>query len=139
MFVNYEDQMRFIHERIVAEWYNTAMPKLILAVENAIFLILSVYLFYIFGGSWVFFLALFLVPDVSMAGYLINISFGAFLYNLVHNYFLAICLLVVAALIKSNVLAEASFILAAHVSVDRLFGFGLKYPTHFKDTHIQKL
>lgn len=85
------------------------------------------------------FIALFLVPDVSMVGYLINKSFGAFLYNLIHNYFLAVCLLIIAALLKSNTLAEISFILAAHVSVDRLFGFGLKYPDDFKHTHIQKL
>jgi hypothetical protein len=27
----------------------------------------------------------------------------------------------------------------AHIGVDRLLGFGLKYPTRFHDTHIQRL
>ncbi|MBI2443419.1 MAG: DUF4260 family protein [Candidatus Levybacteria bacterium] len=30
-------------------------------------------------------------------------------------------------------------ILLAHVGMDRFLGFGLKYPTHFKQTHLQKL
>jgi len=25
----------------------------------------------------------------------------------------------------------------AHIGFDRALGFGLKYPTHFKDTHLQ--
>jgi len=27
----------------------------------------------------------------------------------------------------------------AHIGVDRLLGYGLKYPTHFKDTQLQRV
>ncbi|RKQ33951.1 DUF4260 family protein [Oceanobacillus halophilus] len=27
----------------------------------------------------------------------------------------------------------------AHIGMDRMIGFGLKYPTAFKDTHIQRI
>ncbi|MEH7648941.1 DUF4260 family protein, partial [Bacillus toyonensis] len=27
----------------------------------------------------------------------------------------------------------------AHIGMDRMFGYGLKYETDFKDTHIQRL
>jgi hypothetical protein len=30
----------------------------------------------------------------------------------------------------------ASFIWIAHIGFDRMLGFGLKYPTHFKDTYL---
>ena len=36
-------------------------------------------------------------------------------------------------------LSVAGAILIAHVGMDRLAGYGLKYPTHFKDTHLQRV
>ena len=27
----------------------------------------------------------------------------------------------------------------AHIGADRALGYGLKYPTHFKDTHLQRV
>ena len=36
-------------------------------------------------------------------------------------------------------LAIAGAILLAHVGMDRALGYGLKYPTHFKDTHLQRV
>ena len=35
--------------------------------------------------------------------------------------------------------AQLGLIWTAHIGVDRLLGFGLKYPTQFHDTHIQRL
>jgi len=32
-----------------------------------------------------------------------------------------------------------AFIWLAHIGMDRLFGFGLKYPTDFKDTHLGRV
>jgi GR25 family glycosyltransferase involved in LPS biosynthesis len=115
------------------------LPKAILHVENLLFLAVALYAYYVFGGNWFYFFLFFLVPDASMAGYLINPKIGAVIYNLVHNYFLAIFLLMFSAFTRVEMFALAAFILSAHVAVDRLCGFGLKYPDHFKHTHIQKL
>jgi hypothetical protein len=38
-----------------------------------------------------------------------------------------------------NFIASLGVILASHIGLDRFLGFGLKYPSGFKDTHIQKL
>ena len=27
----------------------------------------------------------------------------------------------------------------AHIGIDRALGYGLKYPTHFEDTHLQRV
>lgn len=115
------------------------MPKIFVTLENLVIFLFAVYMYYVFGSSWLLFAALFLTPDISMVGYLINPKLGAYFYNVVHNYALAATLLIIAALLKLDLLAQLAFILTAHVALDRVFGFGLKYPTHFKHTHIQRL
>jgi hypothetical protein len=36
------------------------------------------------------------------------------------------------------VLTLAALILGGHIGLDRLLGYGLKYPTAFKGSHIQR-
>ena len=36
-------------------------------------------------------------------------------------------------------LVQLALIWVAHIAADRAMGFGLKYPTEFKDTHLQHL
>ena len=115
------------------------MPRVFIFIENLIIFLFAGYMFHVFGSSWLLFAALFMVPDLSMAGYLINPKIGAYLYNAVHNYALAAGMLILAAVFHWDILAQIAFILTAHVALDRMFGFGLKYQTHFKDTHIQHL
>lgn len=82
---------------------------------------------------------LFLIPDLSMVGYLFGKEMGAGIYNLVHNYILAIILLFIGGQISSNTMTMLGVTLLAHVSLDRLLGFGLKYDSKFRDTHMQKV
>lgn len=74
-----------------------------------------------------------------MLGYLINKKLGAQIYNLVHNYFLAIAITVYGFASGNLLLIRLGLIFGAHVSLDRIFDFGLKYPSNFKDTHLQKI
>jgi hypothetical protein len=34
---------------------------------------------------------------------------------------------------------QIALIWAAHIAIDRVLGFGLKYPTAFKDTHLNRI
>ena len=34
---------------------------------------------------------------------------------------------------------QIALIWGAHIGIDRLFGYGLKYPTGFKDTHLGRV
>jgi hypothetical protein len=34
---------------------------------------------------------------------------------------------------------QIALIWAAHIGVDRLLGYGLKYPTAFRDTHLRRV
>jgi hypothetical protein len=95
--------------------------------------------FALLGGWWVAYAALLLVPDVSMIGYLRDTRLGAWTYNLVHNEALPLALLVAGVAAGSEVITGGALILGAHVGMDRAFGYGLKLPERFTDTHLQRL
>jgi hypothetical protein len=87
---------------------------------------------------WVFWVWL-LVPDISMIGYLVNTRVGAVIYNLVHHQGLAI-IIGLAGLYTGNVYLEfTGLLLLGHSSMDRIFGYGLKYTDSFKHTHLGEL
>ena len=111
----------------------------LLRLEGLAVLITSILLFIEFHGTWWVYLVFFLTPDLAMLGYAANVRTGAFTYNLVHTYVLPIALIFVGYFFKSDVLLFAGIILLGHIGADRLLGFGLKYPTAFKDTHLQRV
>ena len=39
----------------------------------------------------------------------------------------------------SDTAVQIALIWLAHIGFDRLLGYGLKYPTGFKDTHLQRV
>jgi hypothetical protein len=92
----------------------------------------------LFPHHWVKFACLFLVPDLSLLTYFRGPSAAASVfYNAIHNYVLPGLLGVLATLLHSALLGEVSLIWIAHISMDRMLGYGLKYPASFKFTHIQ--
>jgi len=107
-----------------------------LRLEEACMFGLSLYLnsFLPFAG-WVFW-ALLLTPDVSMVGYLVNTRVGAILYNLIHHKGIAITLYLAGFFLVIHELTLAGVVLFAHSSMDRVFGYGLKYNDDFKHTHL---
>jgi hypothetical protein len=80
--------------------------------------------------------ALLLTPDISMVGYLANSRVGAVLYNIFHHKALAVCIYVAGVYLKSEWIQLAGIILFAHSSMDRAFGYGLKYKEGFAHTHL---
>lgn len=118
---------------------NTTMVKIILLLENLLIFFGALYFYHQIDGNWLHFLLLLFVPDISMIGYLKNPVQGSLLYNLVHNYILAIFLMLLGIATNNTFFYNLGIILSAHVALDRTLGYGLKYPTKFKDTHIQKV
>lgn len=113
-------------------------PGVLLRMEGAALFALCVYFYHLLGAGWGLFLLLFLWPDLFMLGYLRNVSLGASFYNLVHIEVLPILLAGVAYGQHRTTLLAFALIWLAHIAVDRALGFGLKYPTFFKDTHLQR-
>ncbi|WP_339917196.1 DUF4260 domain-containing protein [Yeosuana marina] len=113
--------------------------KSTLKLEELLMFVLGVLAFNQLNFAWWWFLGLFLVPDISMLGYLINPKFGAITYNLFHHKGIAILLYVLGVLFKMEVIELIGVILFSHASFDRILGYGLKYSTSFHDTHLGKI
>jgi hypothetical protein len=91
------------------------------------------------GFSWPLFAVLFLAPDLAMLGYLAGPRAGAAAYNLVHTYALALPLALAGFAFGVPVVSGLGLILVAHIGLDRLFGYGLKYESAFSDTHLGRI
>jgi hypothetical protein len=111
-------------------------PKPLLQLEGAAVFIISLAAYRWNHGRWAEFILLFLAPDIAMIGYLANARVGAVTYNAVHTY-IGPCALAGYSIWTSHSSALLiSLIWIAHIGLDRMLGFGLKYPTRFKDTHL---
>ena len=118
-------------------------PGMLLRVEGAALFALSLYLYRSTVAGWGWFLLLFLWPDLAMLGYLArvtpNVRLGARLYNLTHFVAFPAVLAAVSLVLHRGGLLSFSLIWIAHIEWDRALGYGLKYPTFFKDTHLQRV
>lgn len=98
--------------------------------------ILSIMLFNQLDYSWWIFVLCILLPDLSMIGYLFNTKTGAWLYNIFHHKFVAIIIMILGFWLNNSLLTLAGVILFGHSSMDRMFGYGLKFNDDFKNTHL---
>ncbi len=114
-----------------------ARPAAMLRIEGAALLVASVVLFWTNGGSWWLFALLLLAPDVSMLGYLADPRIGAAAYNALHSYPLPAGLGILGLL--WGVPLAVALVWLAHIGMDRLVGYGLRYPSGFKDTHLGRV
>jgi hypothetical protein len=114
-------------------------PWLLLHGEGGAVLALSLLSYHRLHGGWGWFALLFLTPDVFMLGYLASQRVGAALYNLVHTLTAPSVLIAVGLLTRHPKPVAFALIWSAHIGFDRLLGYGLKYPTRFKDTHLQRV
>lgn len=101
--------------------------------------VLGIYLFIQLDYAWWWFLVLILLPDIGMLGYLINTKIGAITYNVLHHKGLALLIYFFGMYFDIDMLKLTGVILFAHSSMDRLFGYGLKYPDSFKNTHLGEI
>jgi hypothetical protein len=113
-------------------------PGWLLRAEGAVILTVSFAAYRQLNGNWPLFLLLFLWPDIFMLGYLLNVRVGAALYNLAHTTTGPLVLGAIAAFQNWRHALLFALIWMAHIGFDRMLGYGLKYPTFFKDTHLQR-
>lgn len=111
-------------------------PRLLLRAEGAAMLAAACFAYAQLGGGWGLFAALFLVPDVSMLGYLVNPRIGAAAYNVGHSYLSPAVLGLLGAAFAMPALLPLACIWGAHIGFDRAVGYGFKYATGFKHTHL---
>lgn len=110
--------------------------KTLIQVEEAAQFTLSIILFAKLPFVWWVYPALFLLPDLSMIGYAVNNKVGAFAYNLLHYKAVAIAVGVMGLFLANDYFVLAGLVLFGHSSLDRMFGYGLKYNQGFNFTHL---
>lgn len=113
--------------------------SIILQLEGLAVFIWALAAYYSLAGSWWLFGLLILAPDLAMVGYLANKEIGAMCYNLIHWYVLPGSLLGLGLWLGSDLPVHIALIWLAHIGIDRAIGYGLKYPSDFKDTHLQRV
>ncbi len=113
--------------------------KNVLKLEEFGMFIFSFLMFYNLDVSWWWFIILILTPDISMVGYIWGVRIGALIYNLFHHKGIAILLIIIGYYFDEKITMMAGIILFGHSSMDRIFGYGLKYKKGFKFTHLGKI
>jgi hypothetical protein len=115
------------------------LPGLMLRLEGTAVLLTTLYLYHSLGFSWLTFAIFLLAPDLSMIGYLINKRLGTITYNIAHFYALPLAIAVLALLLDWSLGLQIALIWTAHIGLDRVVGYGLKYPDDFKHTHLNQV
>ena len=110
-----------------------------LKIEELAQFLFGIFLFTQLDYAWWWFPVLLLTPDIGMLGYIVNTKVGAFTYNLFHHKAVAILVFVLGYYLSNDIVALKGIILFSHSAMDRIFGYGLKYPDLFKHTHLGNL
>jgi hypothetical protein len=114
-------------------------PKALLRFEGATLFVASIAFFAAQGQQWWLYPVLLLTPDIFMLGYLRNTKLGSITYNLGHSYPIAALVTVLGFTFASPIAIAIGAIWFGHIGWDRMFGYGLKYGTSFKHTHLGDL
>ena len=117
----------------------TGGVRTLLRLEGAALAVACMVFYSYFEGSWWMFAILLLAPDLSFAAYLAGPRVGAFVYNLVHSTIGPILLGTFAYLAGAVPAVAVALIWLFHIGIDRMLGYGLKYGTGFKDTHLGRI
>lgn len=116
-----------------------SMPGLLLRAEGLVVLAGALALYAMGGHGWLAFVLLLFAPDLTMAGYLLNPRAGSIIYNLGHTYSLPLALALVSLVTGFEPGQQLALVWLAHIGLDRTLGYGLKYTTGFKDTHLARV
>lgn len=114
-------------------------PGFILRLEGVAVFAAATVAYYLLGGPLWLYLLLALAPDLAMLGYLAGPGLGSRVYNAAHTYVAPLALAGLAWWAAVPIALLVALVWAAHIGVDRAVGYGLKYPTGFKDTHLGRV
>jgi hypothetical protein len=115
------------------------IPNILLRIEGLAVFLGAVTLYIHQAGSGLMFALLILAPDLSAIGYMKDTRLGSLTYNTVHTYVLPAILLGLSLVGNAPTGVHIAFIWFAHIGIDRVLGYGLKYPDAFKHTHLNEV
>ncbi len=113
--------------------------RTVLRLEGLAVLLAAAALYFGLGGAIWFFALLLFAPDLSFAGYAMGSKAGAIIYNIAHNYIVPVAMGATGMMLGIEILQHLALIHLAHIGLDRSLGYGLKYASGFKHTHLGEL
>ena len=113
--------------------------RVMLRLEGLAMLVAAIAGYRALGGTWGFFAATCLLPDLSLLGYLAGPTIGAIAYNTGHSLLGPLLLAGAGLLAGSPMALSCTLIWVAHIGFDRALGYGLKYTSAFGDTHLGRV
>lgn len=116
-----------------------SMPRVLLHLEGAVVLLAAVSVYFLLGLPLWAFLVFLLAPDLSAAGYLLGTRTGSIVYNLAHTMAWPVLIGLAGWWLGWSWSAPLALIWLAHIGLDRMVGYGLKYPDAFKHTHLDQV
>jgi hypothetical protein len=115
----------------------TPIMKRIISTEYLIAAILVAVFFVTIGDfQWYWLPVMFLVFDISAAGYFINPKVGAIAYNIGHSIVGPAIILALFIATSNDAFLFVALAWLFHIFVDRALGYGLKHSTGFHHTHL---
>lgn len=114
-------------------------PVILLRLEGLAVLAGAITLYAYQGYNWWIFALLLLSPDVAIVAYTLNTRIGSLVYNLLHTSVFPILLGLFSLISGHDLGLSLALIWLAHIGMDRVMGYGLKYPTSFNDTHLSRV
>ena len=117
----------------------TGGVNILLRLEGLTLFLGMILLYAVWGGSWLSFAVLFLVPDLSFLAYLADAKTGAVVYNAAHSYLAPVALMTSGFAIGDPLTLSIAMIWLGHIGIDRALGYGLKYAEGFGYTHLGRI
>jgi hypothetical protein len=114
-------------------------PARLLRLEGAALLAGSLLAYATTGQPWWLVPLTLLFPDASAIGYLFGAKAGARSYNLAHITPLPGVLIAVGWWQNTSLAVALGLVWLAHIGLDRMLGYGLKYGDDFQHTHLSAI
>jgi hypothetical protein len=114
----------------------TGLPRTLLRLEGVAMAVAALVLYEHVDGSWLLFVLLWIAPDVSAIGYVLGPRVGSVAYDIAHFEAWPIALGLLGLLGDHPRVLQIALIWFSHIGIDRALGYGLKYASNFKDTHL---
>jgi hypothetical protein len=115
------------------------LPRVLLHLEGAAVAVAALSLYLHESYSLLLLAVLVLAPDLSALGFLAGPRVGAVTYDALHTFVGPVLLGAVGVILPSDTATAVALIWLLHIGADRALGYGLKYPSAFKDTHLRRV
>jgi hypothetical protein len=115
------------------------VPRVLLHIEGLAIALAAIALYFHAGYPWWLLVALAHAPGLSGLGDKAGAKVGAMAYDDAHTLTAPVVLAALGVLLDGEIGVQLGLIWLIHIGVDRAAGYGLKYPTGFKDTHLQRV